>query len=543
VDGVFHEAWGRALSEAEAKGVDLGPILRGYLRDALERDLQKRMDREPGVPVYAHWWEPGDPGTASEADLQAIRNAREGLAHDLARNDPKEMEEAAAALLRKHGLPEHMLRPLALGLVEAAIRAWDTAERRTLGAEPLIFTDDSAPSPSPAAHERGADGERPSLGDAPPARPLASSLVEPFFIHRETIDELSHHDMSQERTTLRLFLDICGDRPINAYGRADVTTFLNTLRRLPTHYGKSPKDKGRSAADIIAEADKKEAKRISDVTAKRHLTALSQFLRFAVDLGHITKTARDDMAGGHKFREAGKARNQRDAWTPEELKALFSSPVWTGCHEHFRTQAGPHVIRDARFWLPLLALYQGARLEELADLYRRDVWCDDGTWAIRVVETEDNAESGDRDLKSEAAERTIPLHPELIRLGFLAHVASTAHRSDDPLFPDLKPQGKDKKRGPRITRWFVEYRKALGLYRPGVSMHAFRHTAITRLSDAATDFQQVRHRDHMMGHASTGGGEGRIRYDKGPGLRAAAETLALLSYPELDFSRLYVGPR
>jgi hypothetical protein len=55
VNGVFHEAWGRALSEAEAKGVDLGPILRRYLRDAVERDLQKRMDREPGDPVYAQW--------------------------------------------------------------------------------------------------------------------------------------------------------------------------------------------------------------------------------------------------------------------------------------------------------------------------------------------------------------------------------------------------------------------------------------------------------------------------------------------------------
>ena len=541
VDEVFRDAWEQALSVAGAKETDLGPILRGYLREVLKRDLQKRIDREPGAPVYARWWEPGDPGTASEADLQAIRNARESLAQDLARSDPKEMEETAAALLNKYGLPEHMLRPLALGLVEAAIHAWNTAERRSLGTEPLIFTEDSASSSSRsvAASGRVEDGKGPALTDEPPTKPAASSLVEPFFIHRETIDGISHHDMSQERTTLRLFLDICGDRPINAYGRADVTTFLNTLRRLPTHYGKSPKDKGRSAADIIAEADKKDAKRISDVTVKRHLTALSQFLRFAVDLGHITKTARDDMAGDHKFREAGKARNQRDAWTPEELKALFSSPVWTGCHEHFRTQAGPHVIRDGRFWLPLLALYHGARLEELAELYRRDVWCDDGTWAIRVVETEGNAESGDRDLKSDAAERTIPLHPELIHLGFLDYVASTAPKPDDPLFPDLKPQGKDKKHGTRITRWFVEYRKALSIYRPKVSMHAFRHTAITRLRNAIQTGQQDRYVDFLMGHAR-GGGEGRERYDKGPGLKALAETLALLCYPEIDLSRLYV---
>ncbi|HEY8613167.1 MAG TPA: hypothetical protein VIL69_18025, partial [Roseomonas sp.] len=390
------------MSEAEVKGTDLGPILRSYLRKALERDLQRRMDREPGAPVYAYWWEPGDPDTSTEADLQAIREKRAGLAHDLARNDPKDMEDEAAALLRKHSLPEHMLRPLALGLVEASIRAWNTAERRTLGTEPLIFSEEHAPSP--AAPERVAGGERPDLRSEPSAAPIASSLVEPFFIHRDTIDEISHHDMSQERTTLRLFLDICGDRPINVYGRADVTAFLNTLRQLPTRYGKSPKDKGRSVADIIADADRKEAKRISDVTVKRHLTALAQFLRFAVDLGHITKTDRDNMTGGHKFREAGKARNQRDAWTSEELKALFASLVWTCCHEHFRSQAGPHVIRNARFWLPLLALYHGARLEELADLYRRDVWCDEGTWAIRIEETEDNAESGDRDLKGEAVE-------------------------------------------------------------------------------------------------------------------------------------------
>ncbi|MGK7869758.1 site-specific integrase, partial [Falsiroseomonas sp. E2-1-a20] len=368
-----------------------------------------------------------------------------------------------------------------------------------------------------------------------------STMVEPFFVHREAIDRLSHHDMSQERTTLRLFVDICGDKPINAYGRADASAFLTTLRQLPVHYGKSPKDKGRGAAAIIAEADAKGVVRISDKTVKRHLTALSQFLRFAMDQGHITKTARDEMVGGHRFREERKARKQRDAWTPEDLKALFASPVWTGSHPIRRSEAGPQIIRDAKFWLPILALYHGARLEELADLYRRDVWCDEGTWAVRIVATEGNGESGDRDLKSDAAERTLPLHPELIRLGFPAYIADTAPTPDDPLFPDLKPQGKDKKRGTRITRWFVEYRKALNLYRPGVSMHSFRHTAITRLSDAITDFRQERHRDHLMGHASSGGSEGRTRYDKGPGLKAAAATLALLEYPEFSLSHLHVA--
>jgi len=46
----------------------------------------------------------------------------------------------------------------------------------------------------------------------------------------------------------------------------------------------------------------------------------------------------------------------------------------------------------------------------------------------------------------------------------------------------------------------------------------------------------------MFGHAPTGAGvtEGDLRYDKGPGLRMAAATLALLQYPALDVSHLYV---
>jgi integrase len=121
----------------------------------------------------------------------------------------------------------------------------------------------------------------------------------------------------------------------------------------------------------------------------------------------------------------------------------------------------------------------------------------------------------------------IPPHSEIIRLGFLDYAARIAPLPNDPLFPDLKPQGKDRKRGPRMTRWFVNYRRDVGVYREAVGMHAFRHTANTRLRDLITDYQQKRHVSYLFGH-SQGGGEGRERYDKGPGLKAAAATLALL---------------
>ena len=72
-------------------------------------------------------------------------------------------------------------------------------------------------------------------------------------------------------------------------------------------------------------------------------------------------------------------------------------------------------------------------------------------------------------------------------------------------------------------------------------MQSFRHTANTRLRDAMLNEQQKRHIRYMLGHAQ-GGGEGEERYDKGPRLKAAAETLALLRYPELDCTPRSASP-
>lgn len=206
------------------------------------------------------------------------------------------------------------------------------------------------------------------------------------------------------------------------------------------------------------------------------------------------------------------------------------------------TRPGNHIIRDAKFWLPILALFHGGRLEEFADLYRRDFDREGDVWFMRIEVAEENEGEGTtkRRLKNANATRVLPLHPELVRLGFPAYVITIAPNPNDPLFPDLPPQGADQRRGARFTRDFGHYRKEIGVYRAGVAMHAFRHVVTTRLRDTITDTQQDRHVDFLLGHSS-GGGEGKARYDKGPGLKAVAATLALLKFPEVDLSHLHVA--
>jgi integrase len=521
---ILNRAFSAKIAETRAmpaapNAPDLAAILREHLRAELERALS------PLEPYPRMLW----PEEMLEDGLADTRRA-------LRQRDPQNMEHVVSRLMVQHNLPEAVRHPLGIGVLEAEARIYEEALRRARGDVPaLLQVEVDLPGQS---HEPLAPSAPPP--PAPTSAPMASSLVEPYFKRRETLDRSLHQVMNQDRATLRRFLEACGDRPVDAYGRGDVTGFLDTMRRLPNTYGKSPRDKDRSLLEIIAEGEEKGLPKLMDRTVKRHLSALSQFFQYALDNGHLTNAQRIELVEDHRFRENKGAREQRDAWTSQELVQLFSSPVWTGClSDHRRAEPGSMIIRDSKFWLPLLALFHGARLEELADLYGRDVFKEDDTWALRMVETEDGDGTKRRRLKTAAATRIVPLHPEMIRLGFLAYVQQTAPRPDDPLFPDLEPQGKDGKRGPRFTRWFNHYRQAVGLYREGVAMHAFRHTVRTRLGDVA-HAERERHVDFILGHGR-GGSEGRTRYDKGPGLKAAAETLALLTYPEVDLGRLYVG--
>jgi integrase len=495
-------------------GADFNAILRGYLREVLEGDDAGRSPLAlMPLPVLQHQ-------LAKAMDALGKRDIGQVLG---------DLERLAA----EHGFKGLDRVKLGVGLLEARVRALETAIGRAGGNAATVFTAPVEPRTAPPEAP-------PAPAPKVPKAPL-SSLVEPFFVVRRTRDKITHQVMAQDRATVRWFLEVCGDQAPAAYSRGDVTRFLNTLRRLPTKVGKSPKDKDRPLDDIITEGAALGLPTLTDKTVKRHLSALSQLFRFAVDEGHMSNTQRGELVDDHRFGEAKNARDQRDAWTPDELAKLFKSPVWTGCHEKHRSRPGSAMIKDAKFWLPILALFHGGRLEEFADLRRRDLKCEDGTWFMELVQTDGSNGERERRLKTQSAERSIPLHPELLRLGFIAYAEKVAPGPDAPLFPDLAPQGPDQKRGPRMTRWFVEYRRAIGVYRPGVAMHAFRHAAITRLTDAITTDQQRRHRDFIMGHAS-GGSEGDVRYDKGASVKAMAETLALLTFPEVDLSHLHVAP-
>lgn len=139
------------------------------------------------------------------------------------------------------------------------------------------------------------------------------------------------------------------------------------------------------------------------------------------------KTARDRLTWGktllgYAFRElelipkqpwegmeikVSKAQTRRP-WKDEELQQLFSQPLFTA----YDTPKGKKSGSDAAYWVPLMALYSGARIGELSQLRTCDFGVVDGIPMLTIT----NTGEGQR-VKSDAGLRSIPVHPELVRLG------------------------------------------------------------------------------------------------------------------------------
>jgi len=108
------------------------------------------------------------------------------------------------------------------------------------------------------------------------------------------------------------------------------------------------------------------------------------------------------------------AKDRHKAFSAEDLEKIFEAPLFQGCVDDTRNWAKPGDSnpRGTRFWVILLGLYTGARGHEILQLTEDDVEYVNGTPALHFR----------KQTKTAASRRVIPIHPELIRLGFLEHV-------------------------------------------------------------------------------------------------------------------------
>src|SRR5262249_40853088 len=144
------------------------------------------------------------------------------------------------------------------------------------------------------------------------------------------------------------------------------------------------------------------------------------------------------------------------------------------------------------FWIPRLALYTGARANELCGLLVRDVKPIDGVPCMVVEDSEV------RTLKTASSTRRIPVHPELLRLGFLGFVERQREAGQTRLFPELTV-GKYGSASAQYSKRFGRVLRSIGITDKRKVLHSARHTVKDRLRAAQVpaDIQNA-----ILGHAA-----------------------------------------
>lgn len=226
-----------------------------------------------------------------------------------------------------------------------------------------------------------------------------------------------------------------------------------------------------------------------------------------------------------KIRKVQDGEKERDAFTADQLQVLFDSAVFT---------VGDRPIGgrgEAAFWAPLIALFTGARLDEILSLRTDGLQPIDGVQVFRFKHRPLMGQS----LKGKAKNnRKVPVHPELIRLGILDYLMGVVQRGPLPdgagwLFPDIDRNPKVRNHSSAWGAWFGRYLTRLGLKTDKLSFHSFRHTFkhFSRASGIPED-----HHDAFTGHTTA---EVSRRYGSADGY--PVEALAD-SMPRLRFGKL-----
>jgi integrase len=488
---------------------DLQAILREHLKQLLDADLEQHLQTPAGSAVYSSG--AGEYEDPVAADLALIGNLLDDAHEALAHRDIQSVAEDVVALVEKHGLPGDCRVALALGLLRANIQYWQKARERVLGgiSAPIVLDDPARPSALAAPEP------------ATPSGPLLSQLL-PDLLEFMTKDEgWRGQTLAQNGATYREFIKHCGDLPVQAYSRRDLTSFYDVLRKLPRLYAKKPQWRGLPLKEIVESTQGQHIERITLKTVKRHFSALGRLFTYFKKRGEYVG---ENPAHGFDFPTKGRANEGRQMWQGAKLAELFSSPAFAGClTKARRSRPGDLLIKDEKYWLPILGLYHGNRLEEFAQLRREDV-CIEG--AIRYFNITDD---GERQLKNAQSRRRVPIHPAVLKLGFVEYVDRTAPQPGDLVFPLLSPGGPDNKLGFYFTKWFSTYRKAIGIYEKGLDYHSFRHGVTTKLYAANVQEALV---DELTGHE--GKGTSRKVYKKDMPLPVLLEAISKVEWPEIN---------
>jgi integrase len=369
---------------------------------------------------------------------------------------------------------------------------------------------------------------------AEPRQPIGTTVKEAARLkvaEARKLGELSDGRLIEYERAAELFSQWAdGDLDLGEVTPAVAGRFREDLIAYPANASKKAAYRALSVSDRIAKArETAETATLSAETANgNYLDPLRGIFDWAKKTGRVQSNPFTGI--NVSTAKSGGGGDERRDFRGEELQVLFSAPLFTGSASVQGVglyQPGSQRVDGWRYWLPPMALYSGARLNELCGLRLDDFDEEDGVPFFHI------RASDERGLKTASSKRVVPVHAALVGLGLLAEVDRLRRAGEERLFPDLMPgpRGYLSHKPSKFYGRFIE--RMLGQQK-GVVFHSFRHTFITGLRKARVP-REVR--TALVGHEDGGVHEA---YGSEP-MDRLNEAVQAVVWGGLDLRRIRLG--
>ncbi len=341
--------------------------------------------------------------------------------------------------------------------------------------------------------------------------------------------------LKQDRKVIELLSEYVGtERSLKSLQKTELREWRNTVAALPSAYKKRKAYAGLCMRQAAAKARQCNERGISPITVNKYLSAVSALYIWARREGYV-----DDNPCEGLFYDADKRKNSRPPFSPDQLNRILGSPLFVGFagpkEEH---RVGRCKADDWRYWIPLVCLFTGARLGEVAQIRLSDVKCEDGEWHFVIV----NDEEAGLTTKNKQS-RIAPMHSLLRGIGFLSFVErqklSASPENDGPLFPELVRN--DRGQAGLPSRFWRDYLTRIGVKSgsDGFGSHSFRHGLADQLRQAGCFDNEIA---VAIGHKQTSvtSGYGRTRQGSAKKLNQMIESV---KFEGVDFRGLIANAR
>jgi len=331
-------------------------------------------------------------------------------------------------------------------------------------------------------------------------------LYDRYAAQRRSEGKKRDDTLKQDRKAVESFVSFIGkERSLASAQVQEVREWRNTMALLPGGYTKQKAYAGMSMKQAASYAHGVGAKGVSPVTVNKNLSALSALCAWAKREGYVDTNPCDGL-----HYDVKKRTNPRPPFDSAQLNKILRSPLFTGFERNGKEYLpGDQQTRDWRFWVPLVCLFTGARVGEVAQLWVDDLGDQDGTPYIHIRHDEAR-----RQRTKSGSSRYSPVHSILQQIGFIDFVSTQRRRADCTgdlkLFPELVVN--DREQNGRASRFWRTYLQRIGLKQggDGFGSHSFRHGLADQLRLAGYLDRDI---EVVLGHnqSTVTSGYGKLR--------------------------------